>query len=101
MNRDEKKNLTSKFYKNKNNLSFSSNKHDKNLIESLTSSFCNSIIDYAIFFSEELKLLNADSPDERLIDFFNFAITFYENKDIYTSFSIYEIIKYKQWNNFK
>ena len=79
--RPTKKNLTNRV--GNNNLSFSSNKYEKNLIESLTSSFCNHIIDYVTFYSEELKLLNVDSPDERLIDFFYFAIIFYENKDIY------------------
>jgi hypothetical protein len=79
--RPKKKNLTNRLYKN--NLSFSSNKLEKNLIEILTSSFCNSIIDYVIFFSEELKLLNEEKPDERLIDFFNLGIKFYETQDIY------------------
>ena len=86
--RTNKKYLTNRFYKNKNiNLSFSSNKHEKNLVESLTSSFCNSIIDYVIFFSEELNLLNKDSPDERLIGFFYLANIFYKIKDISTEIS--------------
>ena len=90
--RTKKKNLTNRVYKN--NLSFSSNIYEKNLIESLTSSFCNCIIDYVTFFSEELKLLNVDSPDERLIDFFYLAIIFYENKDIYNEIcEIKNIIK--------
>ena len=83
--RSKKKNLTNRLYKN--NLSFSSNKLEKNLIEILTSSFCNSIIDYVIFFSEELKLLNEEKPDERLIDFFNLGIKFYKTQDIYNEIS--------------
>ena len=53
------------------------------MIEILTSSFCNKIIEYVIFFSEELKLLDSESPDERLIDFFNLGVKFYETQDIY------------------
>ena len=83
--RTNKKNLTNRLYKN--NVSFSSNKLEKNLIEILTSSFCNSIIDYVIFFSEQLKLLNEEKPDERLIDFFNLGIKFYKTQDIYNEIS--------------
>ena len=83
--RTNKKNLTNRLYKN--NMSFSSNKLEKNLIEILTSSFCNSIIDYVIFFSEQLKLLNEEKPDERLIDFFNLGIKFYKTQDIYNEIS--------------
>ena len=74
---------SNKKHLSKHNISFSSNKYDKNLIEILTSSFCNKIIEYVIFFSEELKLLDSESPDERLIDFFNLGVKFYETQDIY------------------
>ena len=89
--RSNKKNLTNRLYKNKNNLSFYSNKYEKSLIETLTSNFCNTIIEYVGFFSEELKLLNVDSPDERLIEFFILANKFYESQDVYSE--IYEITK--------
>ena len=64
------------FYNNKiynNYWSLYSNKNEKNLIEIFTSSFCNNIIDYVNFFVEKLKLLNVNSPDEKVIDFFNLA----------------------------
>ena len=67
---------------NKTNLSISSNKNEKKLIEILASSFCNTIIDYAIFFSEELKLLKIDSSDKKLVDFFNMANRYYETQEI-------------------
>ena len=59
-----------------------SNKIEKNLIEKLTSSFCNSIIDYINFFVEKLKLINVDSPDEKVIDFFQLANKYYEDSNI-------------------
>ena len=48
----------------------------------MASSFCNTIIDYAIFFSEELKLLKIDSSDKKLVDFFNMANRYYETQEI-------------------
>ena len=69
-------------YGNKTNLSILSNKNEKKLIEILASSFCNTIIDYAIFFSEELKLLKIDSSDKKLVDFFNMANRYYETQEI-------------------
>ena len=69
-------------YGNKTNLSISSNKNEKKLIEILASSFCNTIIDYAIFFSEELKLLKINSSDKKLVDFFNMANRYYETQEI-------------------
>ena len=68
-----------------------SNKMEKNLIEKLTSSFCNSIIDYVNFFVEKLKLLNDDSHDEKVIDFFQLANKYYEDSNINNE--ILEIIK--------
>ena len=75
-----KNNLLGKF--NKTNISISSNKFEKNLIEILTSNFCNTIIDYVIFYTEELKLLKIDSPDENLINFFNLVNKYYETQEI-------------------
>ena len=76
---------------NKNNLSFYSNKNEKNLIELLTSSFCNSIIDYVNFFTEKLKLLDDDSANKTVFDFFKIANKYYEDSDINNE--ILEIIK--------
>lgn len=90
-----KKNLTNKLYTNKNNLSFTSLKHEKNLIELLTSNFCNTIIDYVSFFCEELKLLDLDSPDERLIDFFTLVNKCYKSKDINNEIREFKTKKFK------
>ena len=73
------------------NNSFYSNKNEKNLIELLTSSFCNSIIYYVNIFTEKLKLLNYDTPDKNAFDFFKLANKFYEDSDINNE--IFEIIK--------
>lgn len=75
----------------KNNNSFYSNKNEKNLIELLTSSFCNSIIDYVNIFTDKLKLLNDDNPDKTAFDFFKLTNKFYEDSDIKNE--IFEIIK--------
>ena len=82
------------FYNNKiynNYWSLYSNKNEKNLIEIFTSSFCNNIIDYVNFFVEKLKLLNVNSPDEKVIDFFNLANKYHEDSNINNE--IIEIIK--------
>ena len=86
-----KKNFLSKKFNKIKDISICSNKYEKNLIESLTSSFCNSIIDYVIFFVEKLKLLNVDSPDKELINFFDLTNKYYENENINNEIS--QIIK--------
>jgi len=86
-----KKNFLSKKFNKIKDISICSNKYEKNLIESLTSSFCNSIIDYVIFFVEKLKLLNVDSPDKKLINFFDLTNKYYENENINNEIS--QIIK--------
>ena len=77
----------------KSNISFLSitNKNDKNLIEILGSNFFNIIIDYVIFFSEELKMLSNDSAEKNTIDFFILVTKYYERKRIVNE--IKEIIK--------
>ena len=85
--RSKTKNLSKKL--SKQNISFSSNKYEKSFIDILSSSFCNIIIEYVIFFSEELKQLNVEAPDERLIDFFNLGIKFYETQDIYKEICLF------------
>jgi hypothetical protein len=69
---------------NKSNISFLSlsNKNDKNLIEILGANFCNVIIDYVIFFSEELNLLNNDLADKSVINFFILVNKYYETPEI-------------------
>jgi hypothetical protein len=86
-----KKNFLSKKFNKIKDMSICSNKYEKNLIESLTSSFCNRIIDYVIFFVEKLKLLNVDSPDKELINFFDLTNKYYENENINNEIS--QIIK--------
>ena len=66
-------------------------RNDKNLIELLGANFCNIIIDYVIFFSNKLKLLDNDLGDKNIIDFFILVNKYYETREI--SFEIYEIIK--------
>jgi hypothetical protein len=82
----------SKISKLKSNLSIASfsYKNDKNLIELLGAKFCNIIIDYVIFFSEELKLLNNDLADKNVIDFFILINKYYETE---ISNEINDIIK--------
>jgi len=69
---------------NRSNISFLSisNKNDKNLIEILGANFCNIIIDYAIFFSEELNLLNNDLAGKNVINFFILVNKYYETPEI-------------------
>ena len=69
---------------NKSNISFlsMSNKNEKNLIELLGSNFCNIIIDYVIFFSEELNLLDNDLADKNVINFFIFVSKYYDTPKI-------------------
>ena len=69
---------------NKSNISFLSfsNKNDKNLIEILGANFCNVIIDYVIFFSEELNLLNNDLAGKNVINFFILVNKYYETPEI-------------------
>ena len=64
----------------RSNISFLSltNKNEKNLIEILGSNFCNIIIDYVIFFSEELKILDNDSDENNSFDFFKLVNKYYE-----------------------
>ena len=59
-----------------------SNKNEKNLIELLGSNFCNIIIDYVIFFSEELNLLDNDTADKNVINFFIFVSKYYDTPKI-------------------
>ena len=66
-------------------------RNDKNLIELLGANFCNIIIDYVIFFSDKLKLLDNDLGDKNIIDFFILVNKYYETREI--SFEIYDIIK--------
>ena len=56
------------------------NKNEKNLIEILGSNFCNIIIDYVIFFSEELKMLdnNLDEQNTNCFDFFKLVNKYFE-----------------------
>lgn len=69
---------------NRSNISFLSlsNKNEKNLIELLGANFCNVIIDYVIFFSEELNLLNNDLANKNVINFFILVNKYYENPEI-------------------
>ena len=78
-----------KFYKN--NLSFFSNKNEKNFFELFTSQFCNKIIEFVNLFTEKLKLLNENSTDKSVFDFFKIANKYYEDSDINNE--IIEIIK--------
>ena len=93
-----KKNFYKRYSKFSEDLNKSSSKitslsygNDKNLIELLGANFCNIIIDYVIFFSEELKSLDNDLGDKNIIDFFILVNKYYETREI--SFEIYDIIK--------
>ena len=68
----------------RNNMSFLSisNKNDKSFIELFGANFCNTIIDYVKFFSEELKQLDNDSANNNLIDFFILINKYYETHEI-------------------
>ena len=79
-----------KEYRNMSSLT-SANKNDKNLIELFGANFCNGIIDYAIFFSKELELLDNDLNNNNIIDFFVLGNKIYENQSIINQ--INEIIK--------
>ena len=68
-------------YRNMSFLSVS-NKNDKNFIELFGANFCNIIIDYVIFFSKELQMLDSDLSHDNLIDFFILAIKIYETPEI-------------------
>ena len=52
------------------------------MIELLGANFCNIIIDYVIFFSGELKLLNNDLASENVINFFILVNKYYETPEI-------------------
>lgn len=69
---------------NRSNISFLSlsNKNEKSLIELLGANFCNVIIDYVIFFSEELNLLNNDLAGKNVINFFILVNKYYETPEI-------------------
>ena len=64
----------------RSNISFLSltNKNEKNLIEILGSNFCNIIIDYAIFFSKKLEILDNNSDENNSFDFFKLVNKYYE-----------------------
>ena len=88
---DKSKKVFSNNKFNKNNLSFFSNKNEKNFFELFTSKFCNKIIEFVNLFTEKLKLLNDDTTDKRVFDFFKIANKYYEDSDINNE--IFEIIK--------
>ena len=77
----------------RSNISFLSitNKNDKNLIEIFGANFCNIIIDYVVFFSEELKLLDKNVDENKSVDFFILVNKLYESRPISTE--INEIIR--------
>ena len=82
--------------KNRSNASFYSltNKNNNNLIEIFGPKFCNIIIDFVIFFSEELKKLDNDLKDTNIIDFFILVNKYYEIPGITNEINeISEIIK--------
>ena len=82
--------------KNRSNASFYSltNKNNNNLIEIFGPNFCNIIIDFVIFFSEELKKLDNDLKDTNIIDFFILVNKYYEIPGITNEINeISEIIK--------
>ena len=52
------------------------------MIEILGANFCNVIIDYVIFFAEELNLLNNDLAGKNVINFFILVNKYYETPEI-------------------
>ena len=84
--------------KNRSNASFYSltNKNNINLIELFGPNFCNIIIDYIIFFSEELKILDKDLNENQnsVLDFFILVNKYYEIPGIINEINeISDIIK--------
>ena len=68
----------------RSNISFSSNtnRNEKNLMMTLGSNFCNTIIDYVTFFSEELSIIDKNTDENNAIVFFKLVNKFYESKPI-------------------